>query len=282
VSNIAGESGINSIEPSYLVGDSRPENSKTVFCVLHGRHCRQQHAEIMPAIHTDQRLLIDMLTPEAHEQLFLGSRRVNFERGEVLLAPRRKPDFFYFLESGQVLVSDVGGDKRLHAFKIVGARSFVLLTDLFADGYMSSEVRALVTCSARQIKLSRLQELASRRLDVAAPLVKIMQSLALEAYSVASERLILSAECRLARVILRLAASHGDVHSDGIAIAIALTQSQIAHMAGTTRQMASTWLSAIQRRGIVSNEGKILIIKDWQAIEEMAVLIGSPVARTPA
>jgi CRP/FNR family transcriptional regulator, cyclic AMP receptor protein len=237
----------------------------------HVRDPRAAHANIMPAIHTDQRLLIDLLSPDAHEQLFLGSRRMTFERGDLLLAARRQPEYIYYLESGQVLVSDVGVDDRLHALKLVGSRSFVLLTDLFAEGLMSFEVRAVASCCARQIKLSRLEELATRRLDVAAPLVKIMQSLALEAYSVASERMILSAECRLARVILRLAASHGKHHSSGVAIATKLTQSQIAHVAGTTRQMASTWLASAQRKGILALDGKTLVVKNWDAIEQMAV-----------
>jgi CRP/FNR family transcriptional regulator, cyclic AMP receptor protein len=251
--------------------DIKGEESATAY--IGSRNARVPDADIMPAIHTDQRLLIDLLNPDAHEQLFFGSRRMNFERGDVLLPARRIPEYVYFLESGQVLVSDVGADERLHAFKLVGPRSFVLLTDLFAESRMSFEVRAVAMCTARQIKLSRLEELATRRLDVAAPLVKIMQSLALEAYSVASERLILSAECRLARVILRLATSHGQNHALGVAIATKLTQSQIAHMAGTTRQMASTWLASSQRKGFLILEGKALIVQDWQAIEKMAVSI---------
>jgi CRP/FNR family transcriptional regulator, cyclic AMP receptor protein len=230
-----------------------------------------QYSEIMPAIHTDRRLLIDLLTPDAHEQLFIGSRRMSFERGEVILPSKRIPEYIYFLESGQVHVSDVGSDGRLHAFKIVGRRSFIMLTDLFAEGRMSFEVRALTACSARQIKLSRLQELAMRRLDVAAPLVKIMQSLALEAYSMASERSILSAECRLARTILRLVVSHGQPHPEGIAINTKLTQSQIAHVAGTTRQMASTWITHAQRKGLLVLETKTLIVKDLPALEKLAM-----------
>jgi CRP/FNR family transcriptional regulator, cyclic AMP receptor protein len=236
---------------------------------LQNRHTA--YSNVMPAIHTDRRLLIDLLSPDAHEQLFLGSRRMSFERGDLLLAARRQPEYIYYLESGQVLVSDVGVDDRLHAFKLVGSRSFVLLTDLFAEGLMSFEVRAVASCSARQIKLSRLQELATHRLDVAAPLVKIMQSLALEAYSVASERMILSAESRLARVILRLAASHGQYHPGGVVIATKLTQSQIAHVAGTTRQMASTWLASAQRKGVLVLDGKALVVKNWGAIEQMAM-----------
>jgi CRP/FNR family transcriptional regulator, cyclic AMP receptor protein len=259
------------MSPQHNSGVPKSDLLLSDTCLENGRGAQDQHTEIMPAIHTDRRLLIELLTPDAHEQLFLGSRRMNFERGEVILPARRLPEYIYFLESGQVHVSDVGSDGRLHAFKIVGRRSFILLTDLFAEGRMSFEVRALTTCSARQIKLSRLQELATRRLDVAAPLVKIMQSLALEAYSMASERMILSAECRLARAILRLVVSHGQSHPEGTAITTKLTQSQIAHIAGTTRQMASTWITSAQRKGLLALEGKTMIVKDLPGIEKLAV-----------
>jgi CRP-like cAMP-binding protein len=76
------------------------------------------------------------------------------------------------------------------------------------------------------------------------------------------EALFLPVEQRLWRRLLELAASYGSV----VPVRVALTQEDIAQLAGTTRSTANRILRAAQQAGVVRMERGMIEIRDLDAV----------------
>lgn len=77
-------------------------------------------------------------------------------------------------------------------------------------------------------------------------------------------------EQRVAHAVLRLAEQAGTPEADGIRIDFPLSKQDIAEMTGTTLHTVSRILSAWQTRGLVRTGRKKLLIRDREAIAELA------------
>ncbi|WNG35090.1 Crp/Fnr family transcriptional regulator [Archangium minus] len=72
----------------------------------------------------------------------------------------------------------------------------------------------------------------------------------------------LDARARLARVLLDLAQHQGQPGTEGVAIASRLTQTELANLAGLTRESTNRWLRFYAREGLLSyEEGRITLLE---------------------
>jgi len=74
-------------------------------------------------------------------------------------------------------------------------------------------------------------------------------------------------ERRIARTLLKLAATTGSSNEDGIVIELPLTRQDIAEMAGTTVETATRTLSKFRKKGLIQTErGRVIILKPHQLV----------------
>jgi CRP/FNR family transcriptional regulator len=77
------------------------------------------------------------------------------------------------------------------------------------------------------------------------------------------------ARSKLAYLLLQLAETHGRKHPQGVLIDVELTQSELAEMAGISRETASLALSQFKSRGLIAFEGRKLLIRDKVGLEAL-------------
>jgi CRP/FNR family transcriptional regulator len=74
-------------------------------------------------------------------------------------------------------------------------------------------------------------------------------------------------ERRIARILLKLAATTGSSNEDGIVIELPLTRQDIAEMAGTTVETTIRTLSKFRKKGLIQAErGRVIILKPHQLV----------------
>lgn len=83
------------------------------------------------------------------------------------------------------------------------------------------------------------------------------------------DALFLEAGPRLARWLLRLAASFGKEVPEGIRLDIKLSQQQIGNLVGISRESINKHLGDWQRAGHIAVQAGILTIRDREALEEI-------------
>ncbi len=71
---------------------------------------------------------------------------------------------------------------------------------------------------------------------------------------------------RLARKLLELAQAHGVAEADGVRIPLALTQSDLASMIGTTRESINKTLGTFKKQGLIRMQAGWIIIVDPEAL----------------
>jgi CRP-like cAMP-binding protein len=76
-----------------------------------------------------------------------------------------------------------------------------------------------------------------------------------------------SASQRMTQVLLHLAELYGDETSEGTEISLSLTQDEIAHMVGATRQWIAQRLKHLQAEGLIFFGRGRLVIRDVEALE---------------
>lgn len=74
-------------------------------------------------------------------------------------------------------------------------------------------------------------------------------------------------ERRIARILLKLAATTGSSNDEGIVIELPLTRQDIAEMAGTTVETAIRTMSRFRKKGLVqTKQGRVMILEPHQLV----------------
>jgi CRP/FNR family transcriptional regulator, cyclic AMP receptor protein len=73
---------------------------------------------------------------------------------------------------------------------------------------------------------------------------------------------------RLARVLLALAAAHGQPAGEGVSINRRITQSELAEMIGATRESANKWLKAYERQGLLQRQRGFITLLAPEALRQ--------------
>lgn len=79
-----------------------------------------------------------------------------------------------------------------------------------------------------------------------------------------------SVEARLARALLGFAANYGTVRRDGVLIDLKIGQREIGAFVATTRESVGKQLSAWRDSGLIGRDGGKVVIRDMQALSDLA------------
>jgi CRP-like cAMP-binding protein len=116
-----------------------------------------------------------------------------------------------------------------------------------------------------------------------APLVELIEAspkLAVSLLGVLAERvrnlthrceLLSSADVssRLAKILISLATTHGEMSGNSVRIRVKLSQQVLADMCGTSRESVNRLMRGFQAKGVLVSEGGRLVIKDLRALNSM-------------
>jgi CRP/FNR family transcriptional regulator, nitrogen oxide reductase regulator len=193
------------------------------------------------------------------------------KRGELLIRQGERATLVYVIRTGYAKLVSMSPDGHEVMVGIVGPR------DVFGQAAVVREERDYaVTATAltpMQFAIwSRAKglELAERfpeihaRLD--AQLVQNLGVLLARIHSVSEGRV----SRRMARVLLELAARHGEPRPPGIAILPPLTRQDLAALTGTTLYSASRLLADWEHRGVLATSRGNVRIRDVAALTAIA------------
>jgi CRP/FNR family cyclic AMP-dependent transcriptional regulator len=76
-------------------------------------------------------------------------------------------------------------------------------------------------------------------------------------------------ENRLARTLLRLGQEHGLRERGAVRIDLFLSQTELANLAGGTRESVNRHLHNLERLGAIALKGSTIVIRDAEALEQL-------------
>jgi CRP/FNR family cyclic AMP-dependent transcriptional regulator len=145
----------------------------------------------------------------------------------------------------------------------------------------SATVQAATVMRVRSVAAAQLREFAKSRPAVGAALQRSVTAKLREAIRDRIELNGVPVVTRLARVIWKLGCTCGAEAPDGVVIS-ALSQADLAALAGTTEQSVRRALAALRKEGLVRSEYRRIVVTDMDRLRLLATgrPAGPPARRT--
>jgi CRP-like cAMP-binding protein len=202
-----------------------------------------------------------------HLSTLLRSRR--YAKGEVIFHKGDVGTALYIVRKGEVAIrlSSEDGKEAILSLLVRG--------DFFGElALLDDEPRSTDAVAREEVDLLSLQREDFRRFlderpQVAIKLLAALSRLVRRVTQLVYDKSFLDARTRLVRVLLDLAQHQGEQGGEGVVIPQRLTQSELANLAGLTRESANKWLRFYVREGLLSYEGgQITLVRPEQLARE--------------
>lgn len=201
---------------------------------------------------------------EVLDAVATASRLRVFRRGQVVFTRGDPSDTLFVVISGRVKVvvrSADGGELTLTIIQPGGVFGELGIAD---GGPRSADADALDECQLLLVPLETVQGICTREPPVVQALLNSTTATLRRLTEAASDLVFLDLPRRVAKVLLSL--PRGD---DGV-IRPALSQEELAHQAGGTRQSINATLRGFERRGWIEVHDRAVTIRHVRALRRFA------------
>ena len=215
--------------------------------------------------------LLASLTDGDRGSLAAALSRHRYRRGDIIFQKDDPGHALYIVERGSVRIyvpSSQGSDLIL---AVMGAGDFFGDLSLL-DGRPRS-ASAAATTETMLLALERADFIAmiTSRPQAAMAVLEAVARRLRETDEMASDLAFLDVAGRLAKKLLELAAAHGVQRaSSGVLIDLPVTQEELANMIGVTRESVNRNLSDFKKMGLITNQGRKIIVKDATRLRQRA------------
>ena len=193
-------------------------------------------------------------------------RARKYERGAIIFTPSHDAQCVYVLSNGLVRLyrlSESGGEV---GYGYVRPGEVFGEVGCFRDGYRKEFAEAVTDAEAVEIPSDTFRKWIISQPAIAFEVARQIHA-RLGRIEARFEALVLhEVGPRIAQVLLQLSDEFGLQHGDHLTIDVPLTQTQLAALAGTTRQTANLHLRRLQRAGLVARRGGRIVLLDRSAL----------------
>jgi len=208
--------------------------------------------------------LLRSASDEVLDAVATASQLRAFRRGQMVFTRGDPSDTLFVVISGRVKVvvrSADGGELTLTIIQPGGVFGELGIAD---GGPRSADADALDECQLLLVPLETVQSICAREPSVAQALLNSTTDTLRRLTEAASDLVFLDLPRRVAKVLLSLPRG-----GDGV-IRPALSQEELAHQAGGTRQSINATLRGFERRGWIEVHDRVVTIKQAPALRRFA------------
>lgn len=168
----------------------------------------------------------------------------------------------------QIVTSMAGGKTQLHT--VLGPGDLFGELGVLGEMPRSATAECLEDSAVWGVSGEELLQFLDRHPSVARGLIAALARQIDAQDAVVEDLLYLDLKGRLAKRLLGLASISGVTLEPGPLLPVTLTQSQLASLAGGSREKVSRILSEFRRRGFIERSGGQYILKDVDALRHLA------------
>lgn len=209
------------------------------------------------------------LEPEARRRVIAAAVPCTYRKGQVLFAQDEPGDTLIVLKRGAVAVyrTSPSGDRALlTVVRPPGVLGEVALLDGSAR---SASAEAIEDCTALALSRPAFLELVHSNPAILDAVMRSLGELIRRLTEQNADHVFLDLPGRVAKALVRLA---GD--SQAAMVTIELNQSQLAEMAGGSRQSVNQAIKSFASRGWLRTEGRRIVVTDLPSLRRRAGMAG--------
>lgn len=194
-----------------------------------------------------------------------------FRQGETIFQQGDSGQMLYLIESGLVRIYVQSEDGQEMSVNVCGPGDLFGELSVIDEEPRSASVVAMEDTVVHLLSRERFREHMRRSPQLALDVLKALSVRVRYSTRQVGNLTLLDISGRLARKLLELAQLHGVVEPDGVRIDLALTQSDLASLVGTTRESVNKAMGAFRRQGLVRMQRGHMVIVDADALRAQSL-----------
>ena len=203
------------------------------------------------------------------ERNFLAQRAVprKFSAGEIVFSEGDPCSGLYVVEAGHVRVFKSSAGGREQVLSIEGPGSSIAELPVFDGGSYPASVAAVDRATLLFVSRADFQNLCLSHPQVALKVLRVVGARLRRLVGIIEELSFTTVRHRLASFLLRLARKEGERTPKGVRISLPFTNQELASRIGTVRELVSRNLSRFQAEGLLTVQGRTVLIRDLKALD---------------
>jgi CRP/FNR family cyclic AMP-dependent transcriptional regulator len=199
--------------------------------------------------------------------LFKDGSRLTYKKGEYIIRPGEAPSAVFYIETGLVKAYNISkyGEENL----LIIRKDHEIFPLIWAITGSEREIiyQAMASTIVWRISPQTYLTFLHNRPAALPPLLDMVT----EMYRIHSERLLnleyRTVRERLISFLLTMSNRFGKDSDDGIVIEVPLRHQDIASSINASRETASREISALERKGLISNKNSFIVLKDVEKMQ---------------
>jgi CRP/FNR family cyclic AMP-dependent transcriptional regulator len=190
-----------------------------------------------------------------------------YSAGETVFTEGEPCAGLYVVESGSVRIFKSSAGGREQVLSIEGPGASVAELPVFDGGNYPASVVAVADSALLFVSKQAFQSLVLTHPQVALKVLKVVGARLRRLVGIIEELSFTTVRHRLGAYLFRLAQREGKKVPDGVEVTLPANNQELAAQIGTVRELISRNLSRFQAEGILTIEGRNIIIRDLKALE---------------
>ncbi len=204
------------------------------------------------------------------ELLEAVAARRTLGRGEHLFFEDDPSVGFFALESGLIKIYKIAPDGREQVLYFIGPGQTFAIASLFGDGLYMANAEAVESSKLWLIAKAPFLDLVRAEPELAVKLLAYLAQWMKRLLALVETLSLKNVEARLAEYILSRAQVEGRPTDDGIVLSLDVEKKMIAAHLGTISETLSRSLRKLKDRGLIREDGPLIIIKDLDGLRKIA------------
>ena len=220
--------------------------------------------------------LLSQLDAREMEELVALARVEHFDANAVIFNKGDPGDRFYAILRGRVGINTVSRDGKEIFLNILNPG------DVFGEiALLDGKERTAGAVAMEPTKLSTIGRadflpFLQRHPELCIRLMAVLCERLRWTSGIIEDTIFLDIPRRLAKRLLTLMQQHGEAVERGIRIRIKLSQEDLGHMLGATRESVNKGIRSLQQSGAISYEDGFMIIRDVAMLERLVEVPEDP------
>lgn len=210
------------------------------------------------------------LSEEEIDSLGALMSEVSLKRGDTLFHEGDDGERLYIVTEGKVKLSHASDDGRENLLAVLGPGEIIGELSLFDLGKRSSTVTAIAPTKLLALAHSDMRNFLSEHLDLSLSMLRELAVRLRHTNEQLADLVFSDVPGRVAKALLDLANRFGERTPEGIYVAHDLTQEELAHLVGASRETVNKSLADFVSRGWIRLEGRAVLLIEVPRLQRRA------------
>ena len=217
-----------------------------------------------------QAAIFQGVEPAAADGLIERLHPVPCPRGHVFFTEGDPGDSMYLIVEGKVTIGRNSHDGRAHLLTVRGPSESFGELSVFDPGPRTSTAVALTDVSSAPLDRAVMHSWIAEHPAVAERLLRVLARRLRRTDDSLADLIFTDVSGRVAKQLLLLARQFGVQESGAVRVVHDLTQEELGHLVGSSRETVNKALSDFAQRGWIRLEGKSVVITESERLASRA------------